>query len=199
MAQASWTTKGRSVFSSLREASSPHVLHGDEGSTRHVDAHVEDLHDVRMANRCGGSRFALEAREGDGIGSEVCVQHLDRHRAADGDVLGLVDAAHATVPEEALDAVLVADRAARKVGCLSLEAARARVGGLRHRLRGYRLSVGRPRCAPRTTQFASPADRYAPPHGPSILPSPPPMVVVARVRREHGVGLLQPAHRASGA
>ena len=56
---------------------------------------VEHRHDVRIGDRGGGARFALEAGEALGVGRELRGEHLDRDLAAETGIASFVDLAHA--------------------------------------------------------------------------------------------------------
>ena len=72
-------------------------------------AEVEHLDDVIATDAAGGLRLALEALHGVDVGRGAGVQDLDGDAALDADVLALVDGAHATLAEQADDAVLALD------------------------------------------------------------------------------------------
>ena len=69
--------------------------------------HVDD---VRVADLRGGARLAPEPLDQIGAVVKAGVQHLDRHPAADVDVLRLVDPPHGPLAAEAADVVAPAQR-----------------------------------------------------------------------------------------
>ena len=122
----------------LREALAAHVLHDRVGRAVVLHAHVEHVDDVLVPHAGGRPRFALEPRDGHALVGEVVMQDLDRDRAPDGDVLGLVDRAHPAAPEDPAQAVLPADDGADEAARRGHHASRA--GGVG----GQHLSVVRP-------------------------------------------------------
>ena len=64
-----------------------------------VLADVVDRADVRVVERRGDARLAAEAVERFGVGGEIGGQELQRDLAAEADVLGAVDHAHAAGAE----------------------------------------------------------------------------------------------------
>ena len=73
-------------------------------------ANVVDLHDVRVAQRGGRARLAIEAAQQPGI--RIRAQHLERHRAAETGVARAVDHAHPARPQ-AVDHLVGANARAR--------------------------------------------------------------------------------------
>ena len=71
---------------------------------------VDDLGDVGMAQRVGGARLIAKAFDKLGIAAELGGEELEVNLAAEHEVLGQVDNAHAALAELADDAVFVADR-----------------------------------------------------------------------------------------
>ena len=68
-------------------------------------ADVEDRHDVRVVQPGGGAGFVQEPPAGRRVGRGVDAQHLERHRAVETHVHGLVDRAHSAAAELAHHAV----------------------------------------------------------------------------------------------
>ena len=89
-------------------------LHGNEGAPV-VFINVVDGADVRVIQRRGGPRFALEPLEGLTVLGKVLRQELERYQAAELGVLGLVDDAHAS-PAQLLENAIVGDRLAGHKG-----------------------------------------------------------------------------------
>ncbi len=80
-------------------------LHDEEGVAGLGLAGVENLDDVGAVHGGDGARLAVEA--GPGRGVVLADEHeLERHALADGDVLRLVDAAHAAAADQPEDPVL---------------------------------------------------------------------------------------------
>src|SRR5262249_18156104 len=80
-------------------------LHRDERPAL-VLVHVEDRADVRVLERGGGPRFAAQPLEGLGVTPELVRQELERDAAAELQVLGLVDDAHAAAAQRREDAIV---------------------------------------------------------------------------------------------
>ncbi len=74
-------------------------LHRDERGPL-LDAVVEDLHDVRAAQRRGGLGLAQETPQHLFVAGDRRIEQLDRDRALQLDVLGPPDRAHTAPPEE---------------------------------------------------------------------------------------------------
>ena len=85
-------------------------LHRDEPLPL-VRVDVVDGADAGVVEGGGGARLALEALEGLGFPGEALGQELERHRAAEPGVLGLVDDAHPAAAE-LLDHAVVGERLA---------------------------------------------------------------------------------------
>ena len=85
-------------------------LHRDEALPLDLVDRVDGA-DVRMVERGGGPRLALEARLGIAVARPLGREKLERHGAPELQVLGAVDDAHAAGPE-LLDDLVVQDGAA---------------------------------------------------------------------------------------
>ena len=83
-------------------------LHDDERLAL-VLADVVDRADVRMVQRRGGARLALEALERLRVARQLARQELERDLAAEARVLGAVDDTHAAAAEPVEDAVVGED------------------------------------------------------------------------------------------
>ena len=84
-----------------------HVLHDDV--VRAVDlAPVVDADEVGVVQAGGGLGLAAEALDEGGVVEEALQQHLERHAAAQGEVLAEVDVGHAAAAELAQHAVAAA-------------------------------------------------------------------------------------------
>ena len=68
-----------------------------------LDADLVDRDDVRMIQRRGGARFALEALEVRGVSEELLLEHLDGDRAAELEILRSVDRSHASRTQQGQD------------------------------------------------------------------------------------------------
>ena len=79
-------------------------LHHQEGLVL-GEPGVEDLDDVLVADFRGRACLAGEAPHRLGHPCEVRVEHLDRHVPPHGEVLGLVDGPHASLAQQANDAI----------------------------------------------------------------------------------------------
>ncbi len=97
------------ALDAVRERLAVEVLHHHVARVVGEDAEVEDLADVLRSDERRRLRLALEALDHVGLRRDAEVEHLDRHLAADADVLALVDGAHPSSPEQAHDAVLAVD------------------------------------------------------------------------------------------
>ena len=73
-------------------------LHRDEGPAA-VVADFVDGADVRVVQRRGGARFALESRQRLRVARPLVGQELQGHRPVQARVLGPVDDAHAATAE----------------------------------------------------------------------------------------------------
>ena len=80
-------------------------LHDDEGLVVIV-VDLVDGADVGMVQGGSSARLATKARQGQGIVSNIRRQELDRHEAAELQVLGLVNHSHAATAEFFHDAVV---------------------------------------------------------------------------------------------
>ena len=80
------------------------VLHGQEDDAV-VVALVVDADDVRVVELGGGPRLAHEALGEVVVVTQTGVHHLDRDRAVEPDVGGLVDTGHATARDAGADAI----------------------------------------------------------------------------------------------
>ena len=80
-------------------------LHRDEGLAVFF-ANVVNRADIRMIERGGGLRFALEAREGARVGADIFGKEFQRDAAMEAIVFGFVDDAHAAGAEAFGDAVV---------------------------------------------------------------------------------------------
>ncbi|MDQ3035891.1 MAG: class I SAM-dependent methyltransferase, partial [Myxococcota bacterium] len=85
-------------------------VHHEEGAPV-LDAEVGDLRDVRMRQRRGELRLALEARDDLGVLRDLRTQHLDRDGSAERLLHACVHGAHPAHPEEPTDAVATERRA----------------------------------------------------------------------------------------
>ena len=72
-------------------------------------ADVVDRHDVRIVQTCGGAGLAAEPLLELGVLGEVGEQHLQRHDAVDGGVVGAPHLAHAAAAQQ-LDQPVAAER-----------------------------------------------------------------------------------------
>ena len=81
------------------------ALHGDEGDV-FVFADFVDGADVGMVEGGGGAGFAAEALQSDGILGERFGEKFEGHGAAEFEVFGAIDDAHATAAELFDDAVM---------------------------------------------------------------------------------------------
>ena len=80
-------------------------LHRDEGAPL-VLVRVVDRADVRVVEGRGRARLALEALDGLAVPGQLVRQELERHRAAQARVLGLVDDTHAAAADLLEDPVV---------------------------------------------------------------------------------------------
>src|SRR5512137_2522580 len=80
-------------------------LHDEEGLAHGRDSEVEDLDDVRMAQAARELGLAKEAPQRLGIRHPFLGQHLDRDLAVERQLGRLVDDAHTTLADHALDAI----------------------------------------------------------------------------------------------
>src|SRR5690348_3369743 len=85
-----------------------HQLHGDERLT-FVLAHLINGTDVRMIQRCGSSRFALEPFEFLRVFREFFRQELQRHKSPERGVFGLVHHTH-PAPAELVENSIMRNR-----------------------------------------------------------------------------------------
>jgi hypothetical protein len=83
----------------LREVVAVEVLHHQEEAAVGELAGVEDLDDVGVADRGGDAGLGLEAAGDEAVAGPLAVQDLDGDAAADRQVLGEVDGAHAAGAE----------------------------------------------------------------------------------------------------
>jgi hypothetical protein len=86
------------------------ILHDDEGLAFML-ADLVNRADVRVVQHRGGARFAFETFESLRVQGEAVGQELERYKAAELGVLGLVDHAHPSAAELFQNAV-VCDRLA---------------------------------------------------------------------------------------
>jgi hypothetical protein len=86
------------------------ALHDHVGRSVVGLAVVEDAHDAGVADAHGGLGLGAEASHRVGVAREVGVEHLHGHLgAADGEVLGDPDGAHAALAEGVDEPVFPAD------------------------------------------------------------------------------------------
>ena len=81
-----------------------HVGHGNETQTRNV-AHVVDAQNIFVGNFAGENQFLLETLQRVGLPDCAFAHHLDRHRAIEVLVVGLVHPAHAALPQQSFNAI----------------------------------------------------------------------------------------------
>ena len=81
-------------------------LHHQERRAVREHAGVEDLDDVRVADRVGGARLVEEPRQQVLVARVVLVQNLDRDAAADAGVLGQVNRAHPALSQQRDGAII---------------------------------------------------------------------------------------------
>ncbi len=104
-AEVSPRKAGQPVFQGL----ALQVLHHHErlnGAVGIVFADVVDGADVRMIERRGSPRFALEALQGLGVPSQLVGQEFERHPAAQPAVVSRVDHPHTPTAELGHDLVV---------------------------------------------------------------------------------------------
>ena len=89
-----------------------HELHDDEGRAV-VLADVIDIDDVGVGEGGGRARLALEAGAEARIGGELRPRRLDRHVAAEEEIVTEVDGRHAALAEAATDAIASFDQCLR--------------------------------------------------------------------------------------
>jgi hypothetical protein len=87
-----------------------HEPHRDEEATVGL-ARVEDRDDVRVVDARLDLALPLEAGDERGVVAQVRRQHLERDHSIEGQLGGLVDGPHATLAEDAVDAVTGKGRA----------------------------------------------------------------------------------------
>lgn len=89
-------------------ASPKSSIHNDEGFAVLLPDFVNRA-DIRMIRRQGSFRFAPKTRQCLGIFSDFIGQEFHRYKAMQGQILGLIDDAHATVAK-LLDNAVMRDR-----------------------------------------------------------------------------------------
>ena len=89
-----------------------HELHDDEGRAVFL-ADVIDVDDVGVGEGGGRPRLALEAGAEAGIGGVLRPRRLDRHVAAEEEVVAEVDDRHASLAETAPDPIAAIDQCLR--------------------------------------------------------------------------------------
>jgi hypothetical protein len=109
------------------------VLHHDVGLPRLADTHVLHRDGVPTLDARGGFGFVIEASPGFTAAHELGMHELDGHQLIERDVTPRPDRAHATLPQQALDAVLAGhDRAGqirkRRIGHLREARSKSSVG-----------------------------------------------------------------------
>ena len=77
-------------------------------------ANVVQRADVGMIQGRGGSGLAFKTADRIGIGSDLVVQELESDKAAETEILGLIDNPH-TPAAELLDNAVMGDRAAGQI------------------------------------------------------------------------------------
>ena len=120
----------RSGAEAIAQGLAVEQLHRDEGPALML-VHVVDRADVRMLEGGGSAGFALQALESLSVLGELIRQELQGDAAAELEVLGLVDDAHAPASELREDAIVgdrLADhgcsRRARNSFCLRIASVR---------------------------------------------------------------------------
>ena len=92
-----------------RERLAGDVAHHEIDKARHLAERVQ-RHDMRVTQARGGACLAPEAFPHLGRARVLGGQHLDGDIAVERELVGQVDGAHPSAPEEALDPVLKTDR-----------------------------------------------------------------------------------------
>src|SRR5215217_6519763 len=103
-----WSVGGNDRFQRLPA----HELHDDEGRAV-VLADVVDVDDVPVGEGGGRARLALEADAEARIGGELRSRRLDRHVAAEEEIVTEVDDRHPSLAETAADAIATFDQCLR--------------------------------------------------------------------------------------
>ena len=111
----------------------PEQLHRDERLVVGQPPEVEHLDDPDVADRARRLRLGEEPIDHGRIPGELRQQHLDRGGAAEHDVLGAIDHAHAALADLVEDLVLT-DDAADQLSRIVPPRAGHRVGGLASRI-----------------------------------------------------------------
>jgi len=70
-------------------------------------AEVVDADDGQVVEPGGGARLLQKAGLEGGVGGQIAVHHLDRHRAHQVHVCGAVDGAHPPFAQDGIDAVVL--------------------------------------------------------------------------------------------
>ena len=91
-------------------------LHRDEEALGPL-VHVVDLGDCGMGDRGRRARLLQEAALAVLVARPLGRQHLEGHQPAEAGVAGLVDDAHAALPEQLLDLVVLDGLADHRLGC----------------------------------------------------------------------------------
>ncbi|MDF3043565.1 MAG: hypothetical protein K0Q71_6271 [Thermomicrobiales bacterium] len=104
--------EGRVGGDDLLQRLPAHQLHDDEGRAV-VLADVIDVDDVRVGEGGGRARLALETGAEAGIGGELRPRRLDRHVAAEEEIVTEVDDRHPPLAEAAPDAIATVDQCLR--------------------------------------------------------------------------------------
>ncbi len=101
----------RVALEAVVEALSLQLLHHDVGLAVLGGVEVDDLHDVGVPQSAGDPRLPVKAAEGDLVRGGLRDQQLDGEAALKALVRGLVDLAHAALPQQTLESVgVIEDR-----------------------------------------------------------------------------------------